>query len=169
VLVEDIEKYLKALNRELLEKDIRGEIGIVGGAAMCLAFKARAATKDVDAIFEPTKEIRDAAKKIANEFSLSSDWLNDAVKAYLKPGFKKKILFELSNLSVWTPEADYLLAMKAISARWDSSDRDDVLFLIRHLRLKSSEEVFRIIEDYYPRKEIPSKTHFFIDELFDKK
>jgi len=32
---------------------------------MCLVFKARPATKDVDAIFEPVKFIRKAISKIA--------------------------------------------------------------------------------------------------------
>ncbi|PIR21722.1 MAG: hypothetical protein COV44_11670 [Deltaproteobacteria bacterium CG11_big_fil_rev_8_21_14_0_20_45_16] len=134
---------------------------------MCLAFKARAATKDIDAIFEPSSEIRSAARKVAEDFSLSSDWLNDAANAFMKPLDKRRLLFELSNLSIWTPEADYLLAMKSISARWDSSDKDDVVFLIRHLELKSAKEVFKIIENYYPKHEIPPKTQFLLEEIFE--
>ena len=48
---EEIEKYLSEINDELAAKNVIGEICIYGGAAMCLAFKARPATKDVDAIF----------------------------------------------------------------------------------------------------------------------
>lgn len=46
----EIEKYLSEINEELAAKNVIGEICIYGGAAMCLAFKARPATKDVDAI-----------------------------------------------------------------------------------------------------------------------
>ena len=31
-----------------------------------------------------------------------------------------------------------MLAMKCISARWDTHDRDDVIFLIRHLKLTTA-------------------------------
>jgi hypothetical protein len=59
-----------------------------------------------------------------------------------------------------------MLAMKCISARWDTSDRDDVIFLIKELKLKEPTEVFDIIEAYYPHSRIPPKTQFFIEELF---
>ena len=55
---EEIEKYLRELNDELCAMKIKGEICLYGGAVMCLAFKARPATKDVDAIFEPVREVR---------------------------------------------------------------------------------------------------------------
>ena len=58
-----------------------------------------------------------------------------------------------------------MLAMKCISARWDTSDRDDVEFLIRHLGLTSPREVFEIIEGYYADNMIPPKTQFLIEEL----
>lgn len=60
-----------------------------------------------------------------------------------------------------------MLAMKCISARWDTSDRDDVIFLIRHLELTRPEQVFEIIEDYYPKRQIPVKTQFFIEEVLE--
>jgi hypothetical protein len=164
----EIKKYLEALNSKLSEKDVRAEIGIVGGAAMCLAFNARASTKDVDAVFEPTKEVRLAAAEVAKDFSLSKDWINDAVKGFLSPKIKKIILWQWSHLVIWTPPADYMLAMKSISARWDTSDRDDVIFLIRHLKLKSHKEVFKIIEGFYPKSRIPPKTQFFIEEIFQE-
>jgi hypothetical protein len=168
MLAVEIKKYLRALNEILAEQNIRGEIGIVGGAALCLAFKARPSTKDVDAVFEPPEAIRKAADKVARKFDLSVNWLNDAVKGFMPSAPEKRVLFHFTHLVVWTPEPDYLLAMKSISARWDTSDRDDVIFLIKVLRLKSHADVFRIIESYYPKGKIPTKTQFFIEEIFDK-
>ena len=73
-------QLLKLLSQELEKRDLKGEILIVGGSAMVIAFKARIATKDVDAIFEPKSKIYDISKKIATNQDLPEDWLNDAVK-----------------------------------------------------------------------------------------
>ena len=163
---EKILALMHKLNSALQVQGQIGEIGLVGGAVMCLVYNARAATKDVDAIFEPAALMRKLAAKIGEEEKLTPDWLNDAAKGFLVPNFIKDEVLCLSNLRVWAPEARYMLAMKCISARWDSSDKDDVIFLIKHLKLKNAIEVFKIIEGYYPKNQIPSKTQFFIEEVF---
>jgi hypothetical protein len=81
------------------------------------------------------------------------------------PGFLKQEVLSLSNLRVWAPEPRYMLAMKCISARWDSSDRDDVRFLLKFLGLNHPKDVFTIIESYYPNSRIPQKTQFLLEEL----
>lgn len=161
-------KAFEALNSKLSEMGIKGEIGVVGGAAMVLAFNARAATKDVDAIFEPSSKIRSAAKSVAEKLDLPEDWINDAVKGYL-PGTPKKrsVLLSLDHLTVWVPETEYLFAMKSISARFDSSDGADIKTLVKELELKSVDRALQIVEQYYPKKQIPPKTRFFLEELFD--
>lgn len=161
-------KLLHELNRHLKEKNIIGEVGICGGAVMCLVFDARESTKDVDAIFIPAGEIRNLVKKIAKDFGLNDDWLNDAAKSYFHTEPPKENVLELSNLRVWAPRADYMLAMKAISARYDSSDKDDLIFLINYLELKEVETILKVIEKYYPRKMIPAKTLFLVEEICEK-
>src|SRR5580765_143509 len=147
---EEITKYLTELNDELRLMDIKGEVSLFGGAVMVLAFKARIATKDVDAIFHPAAEIRSAAKRIAHRHGLIETWLNDGVKGYVVE-HPQKILFHLPNLSVFIPEPDYLLAMKAMAARADTEDEADVLTLIKLLGIKSADDIFVIIERYYPK------------------
>ena len=49
----EIRRYLNDLNEELKKGQVKGEICIVGGAAMCLALNARESTKDIDAVFAP--------------------------------------------------------------------------------------------------------------------
>ncbi len=155
------------LNEKLRQNQDRGEVGIVGGAVMCLVYQARDATKDVDAIFAPTALIRKFVAEIGEAHQLAPDWLNDAAKVFIQGEFQKESVLELSHLRVWAPEPRYMLAMKCLSARWDSHDKDDVQFLIRHLQIKDASVVFKLIEGYFPKAKIPAKTQFFLEELME--
>ena len=103
---------------------------------------------------------------MAERNGLPSDWLNDAVKGFLVP-HQQKIFLDLPNLKVYVPEPDYLLARKAISARVESYDPEDVKLLIRTLGLKNPEEVFALLEKYYPRQQIKPATQYFIEEMLE--
>ena len=167
---DHIIKAFESLDAKLERRGAKGEIGVVGGAAMLLAFNARAATKDVDGIFFPSEVLRECAVEVARELSLPENWLNDAVKAYLpQDPTPTSAVYKGPSLTVWVPPAEYLLAMKSISARFDSQDGNDIRFLIRHLGLKTVAEVFKIVEHYYPRRLIPPKTQFFLEEFFERR
>ena len=161
-----IKRLFKALNEELAKKKVVGEIGICGGAVMCLVYHARKATKDVDAIFEPTKEIRQASKTVAKKYGLDEAWLNDAVKGFFHVDPPREEVLNLSHLRVWAPSAQYMLAMKCLSARFDTFDGEDTRFLISYLKLTRPEQVFELIAKYYPHDKVPAKTQFWIEELF---
>lgn len=163
---DQIKKYLHELNEALSLVDVKGEICLYGGAVMCLVYDARPATKDVNAIFKPTQIIRQAIKRVAAANNLREDWLNDAVKGYVVT-HPQKILFDLSNLKVFIPEPDYLLAMKVLAARVEATDKEDVKFLIKVLGIKAPEEVFSILEKYYPREQVKPATQFFVEEIFE--
>lgn len=165
---QEITEYIEELNDELRIADVKGEICLYGGAVMCLVYDARPATKDVDAIFKPARQIREAVKKVADKHLLKEDWLNDAVKGFVVP-HKQTVYFNLSNLKVYVPEPDYLLAMKTLSARVDATDKGDIKFMIEQLNIKNAEEVFSILEKYYPRRQIKPATQFFVEELFESK
>ena len=81
----DIRRLLELLDCELGNVDAEGELYLMGGAVMCLALNARDATRDVDALFKPTKIIRQAAARVAATANAPEEWLNDAVKGYLSP------------------------------------------------------------------------------------
>jgi hypothetical protein len=162
---EKIRELFSALNLELAKKQVVGEIGLCGGAVMCLVFQTRKATKDVDAIFEPTREIREAAKAISSDFDVPEDWLNDAAKGFFFSEPPRVPVLDLPHLRVWAPGPDYMLAMKCFSARFDTHDRDDVIFLIQHLKLTRPQQVFDIIKKYCPERLVPAKTRFLVEEL----
>ena len=162
---DQIIQLFRVLDEELRKRDVVGEVGICGGAVMCLVFKARPATKDVDAVFAPTQQIREAAKAVATRSGVNEDWLNDAAKAYFHVDPPREDVLDLPNLRVWAPTAQYMLAMKCVSARFDSHDLDDTKFLIDYLQIRTPAEVFDIIQSYYPKQIIPPKTQFLVEEL----
>ena len=98
---------------------------------------------------------------------MTEDWLNDGVKGFLVD-HSGKVFLNLSNLVVLVAESEYMLAMKSLSARIDGTDSKDIEFLVKALDVRSVEEVFNVIEKYYPRKIIKPATQFFLEELFNE-
>lgn len=164
-----IRSLFNQLNEELRTTEISGEIYLLGGAVMCLAFHARIATKDIDAVYAPKAAIRDAVRKIAAKNSLPDDWLNDAAKGFLseKQDFRK--FLELSNLQIFVPQPEYLFAMKSLAMRLgpEFSDEQDVRFLIRALNLNSLNKALEIIQLYYPLNRLQNKTVYALEEIFE--
>ena len=160
---------MKLLSQELEKQELKGEILIVGGSAMVIAFKARIATKDVDAIFEPKSKIYDISKKIANNQDLPEDWLNDAVKGFMSDKAEYDTFMDLPALKVYIPIPGYIFAMKAISMRImpESSDIEDLKLLIKIVKIKTVEEGINIIKKFYPEKLIPQRTYYALDELIN--
>ena len=159
---------MSLLNEELKAVSLHGEVYLVGGAVMCLAFHARPATKDVDAYFQPAQKIRQAAAKIAGKMGVKSDWLNDAVKGYLSDRGRFDSFLELSHLRIFTAHPEYLLAMKCLAMRIGEEffDLDDIRYLIRYLNITKYKQAVDILTKYYPLKHFPQKTLYALQELF---
>lgn len=165
---EEIEQYLREVNDELALQNVKGEICLYGGAVMCLVYKARPATKDVDAIFEPVKYIRNAIRKISERHNLPIDWINYAVKMFVVE-HEREIFLDLQSLKVYVPSPEYLLAMKVLSSRAESFDLDDIKFLVDKLKLQTVEDVLSIVENYYPNKNIKPESRFLLEEFLENK
>lgn len=164
----EIEQYLLEINDELALQNVQGEICLYGGAVMCLVYKARPATKDVDAVFEPVKYMRSAITKITERHNLPVGWLNFAVKIFVVE-HEKIMYLDLPNLKIFVPAPEYLLAMKILAARAESFDLEDIKFLLNKLNLTTSESALRIVENYYPNKIIKPETRFLLEELIEEK
>jgi len=157
---------LQALGDELTSRGVRGQIFIVGGAAMALAYSTRRVTKDIDAVFEPKSSIYAAAARVADELGLPEDWLNDAVKGFM-PGEDEhaRPVPDISGIEITTASPEYLLAMKLMAMRFGEDD-EDIYILLRACGLHSAEEALDLLERIYPAQESPPKTRFFLEELF---
>jgi len=169
LLKEDILMYLEELSQEMGKENLKGEILIFGGAAMVLAFNSRPSTKDVDALFQPKSKIYELSKRIAERHQLSPDWLNDSVKGFINTdSFSYKLFLRYENIAIYVPDPEYLLAMKSISMRLgiESSDLEDIKFLIEYLKIKKLEDIFNLVKKYYSREQIPMKTYYALEEIF---
>ena len=168
---EQILAALAALNERMRVRDLHGELGLVGGAAMVLAFQARASTKDVDAIFSPTAEIRAAVAEVARELDISPDWLNDGVKGFVSPraDFVEADLPRFSHLRITFPTPEYLLAMKVLASRavgeGERGDGEDIATLCRWLAISDAERVMDIVLRYYPASQISPRAVFLVREI----
>jgi hypothetical protein len=172
---EEILAALGSLSDELGKRGVMGEICLFGGTVMVLAYTARLATKDVAAFFQPAQTIREIAHAIAQEQGLPSDWLNDGVKGFVSARHETTTgnLPQFSHLRLIMPVPEYLLAMKCMAARLggavdEPSDVADIVFLIRHLQLKSAPVVLDLVGQYYPASRISVKTQYLIEGLFEE-
>ena len=163
----DIRRLFALLNDALRRDGIEGELFVVGGAVMCLAYASRPSTQDVDAFFRPARQIREAAARVAIEAGLPSDWLSDAVKGFLSEHGEFAPFLELDHLRVMVAQPEYLLAMKCLSLRIGAEfhDEDDVRYLLRHLDIRSYEQALAVITNYYPLERFPQKTLYALAEL----
>ena len=166
------EQIMNALNRlsdELGALGIKGELLLTGGASMCLVHSARDMTKDIDALYEPKVVINQLVSKIAQEDGLPEGWLNDGVKGFLTAAAPREDFLALQNLKIATVSADYLLAMKLMSARYAETDYEDVMFLIDKLGMQTEEDLQAIVTQYYPEDTILPKTKYLIEEVVSKR
>jgi hypothetical protein len=160
-------ELLGLLNGELARKSIKGELYLAGGAAMCLAFKARDATKDVDALLMPKEQIREAARAVAACESLPENWLNDAVKGFFSEQGSFDVYLELSHLRVYTPHPGYLLAMKCLAMRLGEEfhDVEDVKRLLLILGVRKTADAEGILARYYPLERYPARARYILEEI----
>jgi Nucleotidyltransferase of unknown function (DUF6036) len=156
---------LQALGDELTTQGLRGQIFIVGGAAMALAYSTRRVTKDIDAVFEPKSAIYAAAAKVAEDLGLPEDWLNDGVKGFMPSSDEQsRPVPDIRGIEVTTASPRYLLAMKLMAMRFGEDD-EDIEVLLRECDLHSADEALDLLRDMYALQEPPAKTRFFLEEL----
>lgn len=161
----------RKLDAELCRDGVRGDLFLVGGAAMTVAYDARPATRDVDAIWHPTSEIRAAAGRVAErDDEIDDDWLNDAVKGFL-PGDDRgtrRVVYDGDCLSVAAASPEYLLATKLLASRV-GRDEADIVLLYELCGFTTVEEGLDLLERYYPTRPVEAKVGFFVEGLLRRR
>jgi hypothetical protein len=58
-----------------------------------------------------------------------------------------------------------------MAAHWcvdEKSDVPDILFLVRHLKLRTAKDLLDIVTNYYGDRPVPVKTQYLIEGLFEE-
>ena len=165
---KDILIFLEIINEKLKKNGLKGEIALFGGSVMCVVYKARMLTKDIDAVFEPKNIIYATAEEISKEYGLKKGWLNDSVKGFLSEKNDIQVYKKFSNLIIYTPVPEYMFALKCCSARLgESSDIEDIKYLLGYLKIREHNQAVKIIEKYIPAKRILPRTKYLLLELLE--
>lgn len=155
------------LDAELCDVGTRGDVFIIGGAAMAVAYDARPSTEDVDGIWHPSREVREAARRVAARHDdIDEDWLNDGAKSFLPgedPG-PRPVVYEGDCLSVSAGSPEYLLATKLLASRV-GRDEEDILLLYDRCGFTTVDEGLDLLDRFYPGRPIEAKVRFFLEEL----
>lgn len=161
----EIVELLTELGRRLEERGVVGEMYVVGGAAVALAFDERRSTRDVDAVFEPKAVIYHAAAELAAERGLPDGWLNDGVKGFLAGDDADATpVLDVPGLRVAAASPRILLAMKVLAHRVGEDD-DDVRLLAGRLGLTDAADVLDVATEVYGDR-LDAAARFFVEELF---
>ena len=78
-----METAFRRLGDRLARRGLIADVYVFGGAAMALAYDARRATRDIDAVFEPHGVVLEEAWAVADELGLPRWWLNEQASAYV--------------------------------------------------------------------------------------
>jgi len=163
---ERIAEALGLLGDRLARRGVVADIYVIGGAAMALAYDARRATRDIDAVFQPHGIVLEAAQEVAAQLGLPRWWLNEQASVYVAPGGDGAAprVFDHPGLRVLAASPEHLLAMKTLAAR--KQDIEDIRFLISKLCLSSAREVLAICAEVFPGEQVPARAQLLLEDLF---
>ena len=146
---KDEKTIFNSLNERLETYDQSLEIICAGGYVLD-RYDIRS-TMDIDAFFQTNHYIENAIKEVGDIFEINPTdelWLNNSIQSMNKkpPLEICDILYEFSNLKVYSVPLDYAMCMKLSSAR--ERDIDDVSKIIKKLEIPSPKEMNIILEKY---------------------
>jgi hypothetical protein len=160
----EIVTALTALAEGLWARGVTGELYVVGGAAIALAYDERRSTRDIDGVFEPKMVIYEVAAEVGDRLALPPGWLNDAVKGFLAPDADAAPALDLPGLRCTVASPRILLAMKVLAHRI-GEDEDDVRLLAAELGLDTADAVLALAGEVFGDR-LDVAARFFVEQLF---
>ncbi len=161
-----IEDLLRRLGERLQRRGVVGDVYVIDGAAMALAYDSRRVTRDIDAVIRSHGVVLDEAHALADELGLPRWWLNEQASVYVAPGGDPDapLTFDHPGLRVSTASPEHLLAMKAMAAR--RRDMEDLRLLVDRLGLTSPEQVVAVCTRVFPDEALPDRARLLLADLF---
>jgi hypothetical protein len=162
-----IEEAFRRLGDRLARRGVVADLYVFGGAAMALAYDARRATRDIDAVLQPHGVVIEEAKAVAAEMGLPPWWLNEQASAFVARGGDANAprVFDHPGLRVSAASPEHLLAMKVLAAR--RRDAEDIRFLVKHLQLGRAEDVLALCAEIFPDEPVPDRARLVLEDVFD--
>jgi hypothetical protein len=166
---EELLAALRRLGELLHRRSLTADVYVFGGAAMVIAYQARPATRDIDAVFAPDTEVHEAAWEVARERGWPRSWLNDQASTYLSrvPDRGRRLILEAPGIRCMAASPEHLLAMKVMAAR-QIQDAGDIRFLVRHLGLTSVAEVLEVVGDAFPEYHVDERARLLVEDILDQ-
>ena len=163
---DELGELFADLDTKLQERGAEGEILIVGGAMMVIAYRAGRVTTDVDcAIVEGRVAVTEGAREIAKERGLSPYWLNEAVTMRHWPtaGTDKgeMTVFSGDALTIRGAGPERMMAMKLHSGR--PADEGDIAALAVALELDDPVRGTWMHSSAYPGEELSEEARGMLE------
>lgn len=175
---DEILRLLSLVSDELMSREQKATIYLVGGANIALVVDAACTTNDIDAaIKRGYTEVTAAAQAVAErEPDLAADWLNAEFTAGEgqtgglsrqwfdnRDADKPQTVFASDALTVELASPEMMLALKTLAGRYQ--DLNDAFALMRLTGLRTYAELSRNIERFTGRRlfESQGKPTTFID------
>lgn len=165
---------LKAFAKEYKKQNgiqIPTEIVIVGGGSILLNYGFRDYTQDFDILVQSMEKIKTVSYRIADLYNLPDNWMNTdfaCTASYsdkLREVSKHFCSFNNGSLEFRTVNAEFLIAMKMVSAREYRNDISDVVGILAYLKKDSGDfsmqKIDAAIEYLYGKPETIIKAEIY--------
>ena len=152
---EKLEIYLSELGKLINKKKAKGfysELVIVGGASILLNYGFRTMSYDIDCTDSSGILMNDVVNEVAEKYDLPSNWINTdfvQTKSYSNKLSQYSQYYKSYGhgaLIVRTIKDEYLIAMKAVSARKYKNDYPDILGIINECQDSGKAMTFELIK-----------------------
>ena len=169
----DLLEALQELIRELRARNVRGEIRIVGGAALSLFYFERDVTQDIDVMNVrggDNEAVAEAARSVASKLDLNNNWLNfEVAQIDALPALGREVewhtIYSSPETTIQVASADALLAMK-LRANRPGRDVNDIRALLALVGITDVASAETLYESFYPGDALPDRAIHILDNLF---
>lgn len=169
----DLLEALQELILELRARNVRGEIRIVGGAALSLSYFERDVTQDIDVMNVrggDNEAVAEVARFVASKLDLNDNWLNfEVTQTDALPALGQEVewhtIYSSPETTIQVASADALLAM-TLRANRPGRDVNDIRALLALVGITDVASAEALYESFYPGDVLPDRAIRILDNLF---